>query len=213
MSEEQILGLEGEECRGCRAPLAADQRYCLNCGRRRGASRVDLEALGAAPAPGASGAPVPAPAAPAPPPAAWTPMTIVGGIAVLAVVLLVGVMLGNDKNQDPVQVAAAPAAATVADTTTATKTGDKVASTDTGKSTKDSGSSKDSGQKDKVVDPTKAPGAETVTDDQLNALDQASGDDYAKQSKNLPDTIALPGEPPPKDNQEPGAGTSAQVIK
>ncbi|MFN8113512.1 MAG: hypothetical protein U0R51_09970 [Solirubrobacterales bacterium] len=214
MSDEPVLGLEGEACRSCHAPLATDQRYCMNCGERRGATRVDLDAMAADQDVAPGGAPV----APAIAPAAssqgpWTPMAIVGGIATLAVVLLVGVMLGRGDNNDPVQVAAAPVATTAAATTTTADPGtEKVASTGGGdakkKDEKNSG-----GGGDKVVDATKAPGAETVTDDQLNALDEASGDDYAKQSKNLPDTIALPGEPPPKDNEAPGGGGPAQVIK
>ncbi|HWH92870.1 MAG TPA: hypothetical protein VNT03_03330, partial [Baekduia sp.] len=49
-------------CGQCGAPLAGDQRYCLECGARRGAPRVDpLGALGfpadaPAPAPLASAA-------------------------------------------------------------------------------------------------------------------------------------------------------------
>ncbi len=43
------LGEHGEPCRGCGAPLAADQRYCLNCGLRRGEPRVDFRGhMGAA---------------------------------------------------------------------------------------------------------------------------------------------------------------------
>ena len=34
------LGEEGERCTGCGVPLAEDQRYCLNCGGRRGNARV-----------------------------------------------------------------------------------------------------------------------------------------------------------------------------
>ncbi|MCZ4493580.1 MAG: hypothetical protein JWP53_2511, partial [Conexibacter sp.] len=35
------------DCASCGSPLAADQRYCLRCGARHGAPRVDpLEALG-----------------------------------------------------------------------------------------------------------------------------------------------------------------------
>ena len=41
----QVLGEAGETCRECGAPLAADQRYCLNCGRRRGEPRVDFQHL------------------------------------------------------------------------------------------------------------------------------------------------------------------------
>jgi phosphatidylinositol-3-phosphatase len=35
------LGTPGEPCAECGAPLAGDQRYCLNCGARRGARRLD----------------------------------------------------------------------------------------------------------------------------------------------------------------------------
>jgi len=214
MSDEPMLGLEGEECRSCHSALATDQRYCLNCGERRGATRVDLDALGDESGAGSatSGAVEPTGAVPAPQAQGpWTPMAIVGGIATLAVVLLVGVMLGRGDNQDPVQVAAAPTATTAAATTTADTSGEKVA--DTGGATKDSGKTKSSGKEDKVKDAESTPGASVVSDDQLDQLDQASGDDYAEQSKNLPDTIALPGKPPPTDNQEPGGGSQAQVIK
>ncbi len=42
MTEEidtQALGAEGDRCSLCRAPLAIDQRYCLQCGQRRGGKR------------------------------------------------------------------------------------------------------------------------------------------------------------------------------
>jgi hypothetical protein len=34
------LGEEGERCASCGVPLASDQRYCLNCGERRGNARI-----------------------------------------------------------------------------------------------------------------------------------------------------------------------------
>ena len=40
-----VAGQPGEPCEECGAPLAADQRYCLNCGRRRGGPRVDYRQL------------------------------------------------------------------------------------------------------------------------------------------------------------------------
>ena len=39
------LGPAGEPCPACAAPLAADQRYCLECGARRGPARLDPVAM------------------------------------------------------------------------------------------------------------------------------------------------------------------------
>src|SRR5690348_14775932 len=36
-----VLGPSGQPCPACGAPLAADQRYCLSCGERRGPPRLD----------------------------------------------------------------------------------------------------------------------------------------------------------------------------
>ena len=44
-----VHGAPGEQCTQCGASLAADQRYCLNCGTRRAERRVPLEATGATP--------------------------------------------------------------------------------------------------------------------------------------------------------------------
>ena len=74
----QVLGEGGEPCATCGAPLAADQRYCLNCGQRRGrrdrlprAPVPRQEATAAAPAAaGASRRPQRLPPSPAEPPTA-----------------------------------------------------------------------------------------------------------------------------------------------
>ncbi len=44
LSTEQ-LGQPGDSCPSCGSPLAADQRYCLECGYRRAASRVPYAQL------------------------------------------------------------------------------------------------------------------------------------------------------------------------
>jgi phosphatidylinositol-3-phosphatase len=36
-----VLGPPGQRCAACGEPLAADQRYCLSCGERRGPARLD----------------------------------------------------------------------------------------------------------------------------------------------------------------------------
>nr|MBA3305961.1 hypothetical protein [Thermoleophilaceae bacterium] len=45
MVPQETFGEQGEPCAGCNALLADDQRYCLNCGRRRGGERVPYAEL------------------------------------------------------------------------------------------------------------------------------------------------------------------------
>src|SRR5262245_51227038 len=103
-----VLGSEGETCAECGSVLAPDQRYCVNCGARRGESRVDYEkqlnSNGAQPAV-AGGAPVAAA-----PPAQWNPLLAIGAIGILGIMLLLGVLIGKDD--DGQQVVAASTAPT-----------------------------------------------------------------------------------------------------
>ena len=56
-------------------------------------------------------------------------------------------------------------------------------------------------------------GAKAKADQQaVQNLENLSGSDYAKQSRKLPDTLAIPGKPPPKDNKEGGGGTGFETI-
>ena len=100
------LGPDGESCPGCGSPLAGDQRYCLNCGLRRGDARVPLTELsGERPDPAAAATPAPA----RPLPTAW----IAAAGAVFAAVLIgLGALIGAigaDKELRTIQPAAAPA--------------------------------------------------------------------------------------------------------
>jgi hypothetical protein len=77
-------------CAGCAAPMADDQRYCLECGRRRGEPRLDFMAMLRPPAPRATtSSPAPARAGFA----AVLPTPRVAAACVL-VVLGFGVILG-----------------------------------------------------------------------------------------------------------------------
>ncbi|MFZ0388585.1 MAG: zinc-ribbon domain-containing protein, partial [Solirubrobacteraceae bacterium] len=38
-TENLVAGTMGDRCVNCGAPLSSDQRYCINCGERRGAAR------------------------------------------------------------------------------------------------------------------------------------------------------------------------------
>src|SRR6201995_1966807 len=95
MSDEQkteVLGVEGELCESCHAPLAPDQRYFPNCGARRAGPRVDYANYmapaahrAAAPpvngngAPQASWDPAPPSGDPKNKPRVYTPASVGGG--------------------------------------------------------------------------------------------------------------------------------------
>lgn len=87
--ESQALGQQGEPCGDCGSPLAADQRYCLSCGARRGGPRVPFEAT-ASPT-----APPPEDRGPVGPGREWTPLTAIGLVAVIALILVSGVLIGR----------------------------------------------------------------------------------------------------------------------
>ncbi|GAC1317539.1 MAG: hypothetical protein NVSMB25_05370 [Thermoleophilaceae bacterium] len=92
------VGAEGEACERCGAPLAADQRYCLNCGHRRGPVRVPFEDhLTARERVVERELP--------PVRRDWTPVAALGGLGLLALVLVVGILIGKSSSK---QVAAGP---------------------------------------------------------------------------------------------------------
>jgi hypothetical protein len=116
-----VVGQEGDTCDQCGSVLATDQRYCLNCGWRRGEARVDYERrLNGGVQPSANGAAAPAVAANP----QWSPVVAIGAIALLGVMLLLGVLIGK-KGNDTTQTVAAQAAPTT--TTAATPTTDTTA--------------------------------------------------------------------------------------
>jgi hypothetical protein len=91
----QQLGLAasaGDRCVNCGAPLASDQRYCVNCGERRGKPRFAL----AEPAGDAAAA-----ATPAKPssrrPRVSSGFTLIAGIATLLLAMGVGVLIGHNS--------------------------------------------------------------------------------------------------------------------
>ena len=86
-----VLGQDGETCSGCGAPLAVDQRYCLECGTRRGDTRVPFRTAATAPEPSDPTAAV----QPKPRGSEWTPLTAIGLVAVIALILLAGILVGQ----------------------------------------------------------------------------------------------------------------------
>lgn len=207
---------QGEPCEECGSPLAADQRYCLNCGRRRAGPRVDYRHyMGAtqpsdAPPPGET---PPADEQPSKPQRDYAPLAAVGGIAVLGLMLLVGVLIGKGNGD----TAAAPAPQVVR-----VQGGGGEESSDDDGSSKNTGSGLGGGGSSKKAKKVSNGGGSANTGKAVKAsqgdleeLSGESGGSYEKQSENLPNEIATPGAPPPIDKSTaPGGGEGgAEVIK
>ena len=98
----QSLGAHGEPCPACGAPLASDQRYCLNCGRRRAGARVPYAALLAGRAPEEVLTPAASPPPSAPPPRRMIPAGLaLAGAGGVALLLAVGVLIGASTTDQP----------------------------------------------------------------------------------------------------------------
>jgi hypothetical protein len=211
-----------ERCEQCSSPLADDQHYCLECGQRTGNPRVDYRHYMAAtagegqggerPAQSAESAQAPGAEEPAKAQRDYAPLAAVGGIAVLGVMLLIGVLIGKGNND----TAAVPAPqivrvqggggeeAVAAKASGARKGGSGGLGGGGGsKKTKESGGSGGTGK------------AVRASQGDLEELGNTSGEDYVKQSENLPNEIATPGAPPPIDKSTPPGGGEGggEVIK
>ena len=103
---ELLSGAVGDRCSNCQKPLASDQRYCVNCGTRRGKPRFSFESLAAQSAPTESPEPKPHRAR------ISAATTLVAGIATLLLAMGVGVLIGHNSNT-AVQRAAGPSVITV----------------------------------------------------------------------------------------------------
>ncbi|MBJ7331860.1 MAG: zinc ribbon domain-containing protein [Solirubrobacteraceae bacterium] len=281
----------GEACPSCGSPMADDQRYCLECGERRGAPRVAIAEL-TEPVVGADTSPVAAP-----PPAdgglRLTPVTIAAGGGAALLLLLLGALISSALSDPQINVpaakapivtvsapAAAPAATPVAapvafvsdwsgddgwtvqlqalpkdGTDPAAVAAAKAAATakgapDVGALDADEYASLDGGEylvysgtfpskkaaqaaaKELKTDFPDAKAVEVSTSadsagdaaagstdkpdeaspEELNKLENSSGDDYVKQSKKLKDTTVTPGEAPPVDDKPAGGGDEGETI-
>jgi hypothetical protein len=199
------LGAQGEPCAGCGAPLAADQRYCLECGARRPQARIAFRETLARPS-GPPRAPVMSSYEERTPPSG---IAFLVGLVCLLLALGVGVLIGRSGNESPTAAAttpppqvisvggAAPVATTPAATTSTPAT--TTASPASGKAKSSSGSS--AGSK-----------SSKATNKSLKDLSNSSGQDYEKKSSKLPKQVSTGGKAPPKDNKPAGGGTNFEDI-
>ncbi|HET8862686.1 MAG TPA: zinc ribbon domain-containing protein [Solirubrobacterales bacterium] len=218
----QILGKEGEPCRECGAPLAADQRYCLNCGRRRGEPRIDFESQ--VPPRGTASVNGGSPASSQPvvlaarqpseekgPQRDYTPLAAVGGIAVLGVMLLIGVLIGKG---DSGGTATTPAPVVVQGGEVGS--GKTAANEEAGEGKTEAKQAKAKGSKKGGTvkgGSTNTGNAPVASDEELQKLQEQSPQEYSENSAKLPDEIATGGAPPPEDGKAPGGGSKGTAIE
>ena len=210
-TEEDILSTEsiaspsspatgvGESCAVCGAPLADDQRYCLECGERR--SPISSVLLGGPPTRGEqqSSASVSPPSAPPAIPGQGGAgagadggrggaVTVIAGVGVLLLAMGIGVLIGRSGDSKP---AAAPAqvisvaqpGATTGAVTSPTTTPTPGASTKSGAPSSKQGAKKGASG---VGSSESHPAPATV----LKSLSKKKGKSYEQESKNLPNVIS-----------------------
>ncbi len=179
------LGEEGDVCGDCGTALAVDQRYCLNCGARRGGLRIPFERYLGGPQPAVAAGPSARQAV-----GGWSPVTAIGAIAVLGIMLLLGVLIGKDDK--PEQVSNEPVVVQGTPTTSATDTAAAATPAETPKKAPKGADVAGAGN-------TVAGGSGTTegiatADTNASALENAKGG---------PDQVATEGEP---EEIDPGPG-------
>ena len=200
MLTQQAQPNTAEICPQCGSALAADQRYCLNCGLRRGESRVDYETQVLRQQPGANGV-----VQAVQPRQQISPIVAIGSIALLGIFLLLGVLIGKDDNNGSQQVVAAPAQTT----TTAAAPTDTTATT--------ASATPKASKASKGGSSGTAPGAGNVVQGGSGSTAgiQAADTNATPQqnAKGGPDVVATQGKPAALDpNGQAGGGSSATCI-
>jgi hypothetical protein len=192
-----VVGQEGDTCDQCGSALATDQRYCLNCGWRRGEARVDYEQRLTGQAAAANGAVTPV-RAQSP---QWSPAFAIGAIALLGIFLLLGVLIGK-KDNGTTQTVQAQAPATT--TTAAAAPTDTTASAAAAKPAKGAGAAAAPGQGDVVQGGSGSTAGIQTADTSKSPQETAKGG---------PDVVATGGKPAALDpNGQAGGGSSATCI-
>jgi hypothetical protein len=95
-----------DACPACRMPVAEDQSYCLSCGARQPRAKKPFVSRDRA---------LETPATPSGDhvPRDWTALIALGGLAALALVLVIGVLIGRSGQSNSAKLAGAPQVITV----------------------------------------------------------------------------------------------------
>jgi len=206
--EPPTIAPAGEPCPGCGASLAGDQRYCLQCGTRRGDARPPFRAALAGRPPGGYTERVTERYAPEPAPER-TGLTFLAGLACLLLALGVGVLIGRaGQTSSTPGKAAAPQVIQVgggAAAATTPTTGDSATAATPAKRARKA-------KKAKAADTAasaKEAKASKATNKKLKSLGNLSGNAYQKKAAKLPKQVGTGGKPPPIDKSKPAGGGSA----
>jgi hypothetical protein len=187
-----------ESCAQCGAPLADDQRYCLQCGEPRphvsgplSAKPATDRASQAAPPLGAS--PSSPPGVPPPLPGAGTvsstrnnSLALLAGVGVLLLAMGIGVLIGRagagSAKAPPVQVISLGSATGASTAASAPPTTEAKPSTSTSSAKKGARAKASSGAGSSLAKPAPASSVQ-------NLRSGGSGESYEQKSKNLPDVV------------------------
>lgn len=195
------LGEAGESCRSCGSALAADQRYCLECGTRRAAPRVAFgEHLHTTERTTVATPPVSR--------ASRANAALAAGIGCLLLAMGVGVLIGRSGEPEAPRAAAAPQVIRVGSGDAVA--GDEVATDAASSTAKKTKKKKKSSSDDEESAPSAA--ASKATNPALKKLDNLSPKEFQKQSQKLPKTLGTGGKPPPKDKKKPAGGGGFEEI-
>ena len=185
----------GDRCANCGAHLAADQRYCLECGER--STPMSSVLLGSPPVSGDSQqppatAPLPGQGAPAATDARQqqrNTVNIIAGVGVLLLAMGVGVLIGRAGNSKPaaaavqtISVAQPGAAGGAGSATTPAAPASETPETPT-----KSGAS--AAKKGAGAGPAKGAGGKKAAASTPKSSSPNSGKSYEEKSKNLPNVV------------------------
>jgi hypothetical protein len=177
---QQFVGAAvGDRCSACGTQLATDQKYCLNCGERRGKPRFPVGTAAAAPA---------AAAPPSPPRTTKkqrlsSSTALVAGVGTLLLAMGVGVLIGHTDNGSSKNANAPAQVITVGGSGGASSSGSTAAT-----------GGKAKAAKGKAAKKAKANNAKPAVDKQQAAKAQAAATKVLGSSKNLPPATVKQGD-------------------